>query len=367
MTAYLSPAFPGAVAFVVASLLVPPILWICTRLHIYDSPGPLKIHRVPIPRMGGVAIAVGVAISLALFPLSQRPAIPTWPFFAALALIWIAGLADDLRGLPPAVRIAAQAAAALLLWGAGWRLPLFTTGVASIVALCLFIIFFVNALNFLDGSDGLAAGVACIIAIIYIALPAGRESVFGRAVAWSLLGSCAGFLIFNLPPFAKIFMGDSGSTLLGFVIAFLALDFFRANNSAPAATTVFFPFLVAALPLLDAALAILRRLLSSRTPLSGDRSHFYDLLLLRGWSPRKVLLTSLAISAALSLIATACLHCSFAQVVLISASTLIALFVWIVRLGSLRAGENSSQQIEEGKLRQKPLAHNPARHSHQTT
>jgi UDP-N-acetylmuramyl pentapeptide phosphotransferase/UDP-N-acetylglucosamine-1-phosphate transferase len=143
----------------------------------------------------------------------------------------------------------------------------------------------------------------------------------------------------------QIISNDSGSTVLGFTIAFLGLDFFRAKSPAPA--TTFFPLLVAALPLLDAALAVLRRLLNHGSALKGDRLHFYDLLLAHGWSSRKTLLVSLGISAAFSIMATACLRCSPAQATLFAAISLIALFVWIARLGSLQTAEESSQRVEE--------------------
>jgi UDP-GlcNAc:undecaprenyl-phosphate/decaprenyl-phosphate GlcNAc-1-phosphate transferase len=145
----------------------------------------------------------------------------------------------------------------------------------------------------------------------------------------------------------QIISNDSGSTLLGFTVAFLALDFYRASGPAPAITTVFFPFMAAALPLLDAVLAVLRRLLNRGSMIKGDRRHFYDLLLACGWSTRKVLFASLGASSAISVIATACLRCSPAQAALLAIISIIALIVWIVRLGSLQATEESRKPVEE--------------------
>lgn len=351
MTLPFPAALSGATAFLLTCILIPPIRRLCIRWKLYDSPGPLKIHSIPIPRLGGVAIASGLAISVGVFSLGNRAATPSWPFFAALCLIWAVGLTDDLRKLSPATRIAAQIIAALLLWSGGWRLAVLPTGLLNLAALCLLILLFSNAFNFLDGSDGLAAGVACVIALAYIALPSGMESAFARTIAWSLLGSCAGFLPANSPR-ANIFMGDSGSTVLGFVIAFLALDFFRASGPAPSPATISFPFLVGALPLLDAALAILRRLLNRGSMVNGDRRHWYDLALARAWPARKVLFVSLGISAAFSVIATACLRCSLAQATLLTALSTIALLVWMIRLGSLRAGEESRRQVEGVRLQE---------------
>jgi UDP-GlcNAc:undecaprenyl-phosphate GlcNAc-1-phosphate transferase len=337
----LAALLAGAIAFLLAAILVPLIQRICIRWQLFDSPAPLKIHLSPIPRLGGIAIAFAIAASLLAF--SRHASISAWPFFAAFALIWATGLMDDLRSLSPAIRIAAQLAGALMLWREGWRLPMFGTGALGFAALCLFIFLFVNSFNFLDGSDGLAAGVAGMIAVAYIALPGGMTSPFGSAVAWSSLGTCAGFLLFNFPP-ATIFMGDSGSTVLGFAVAFLGLDFYRANS--PTGSPLLFPILVAALPLLDAILAVLRRLQGGVSPLLGDRRHVYDLLLARGWPARSVMFSCMGISAAFCAVALFGLRCSFAHAVLLAALSVVALFVTMLRLGSLRAHEENPK-IEE--------------------
>jgi len=135
----------------------------------------------------------------------------------------------------------------------------------------------VFSFNFLDGIDGLAAGIAGVIALAYIIFPGSAVGVVGCALAWSLLGACIGLLIFNFPP-AKIFMGDSGSEALGFSVAFLGLDFIATKSANNASPLLAFPLLVAALPLFDAILTILRRLESGRCPFHGDRRYFYDLL-----------------------------------------------------------------------------------------
>ena len=132
-------------------------------------------------------------------------------------------------------------------------------------------------------------------------------------------------------------MGDSGSTVLGFVAAFLALDFFGANSSkAPA---IFFPVLITALPLLDAALAIVRRLHSQSSPTAGDRRHFYDLLLARGWSSRRVLLICVGITVSLGFIGWLAVRASFAHAALLAAASAVVLLAWMISVGSLRASD----------------------------
>jgi UDP-GlcNAc:undecaprenyl-phosphate/decaprenyl-phosphate GlcNAc-1-phosphate transferase len=150
----------------------------------------------------------------------------------------------------------------------------------------------VFALSFLDGADGLTAGVTGIIALGYLIFAGTVLGVVGHALAFSLLGACLGFLLFNFPP-AKIFMGDSGGEVLGFSVAFRSLDFITTKGATAAVPSLMFPILAAALPLFDALLAILRRVESGRSPFDGDRRHFYDLLLSAGWSPRRVALSYL--------------------------------------------------------------------------
>jgi len=335
ITAMAAPT-AGAAAFVLVVLLVPVIMRLCRRWRLFDSPGPLKIHAQPVPRLGGVAIA------LALFAaplLCGRVSIESgWPYFAGLALIWIGGLVDDVRGLSPVIRLASQIAAGALVWRGGWHLPLFGDGALDLAATCLFVGVFANAFNFLDGSDGLASGVAGIIAAAYVALPAG--SPFGHAVAWSLAGACAAFLIFNFPG-AKLFMGDSGSTALGFTIAFLGINLYRSVGAA--GPSLLFPLWVAALPLLDAILAVIRRLLGRASIFYGDRKQIYDLMLARGWSARRVAFACYGITAGLAVVGWMAVRTGSARFYLFSAPILAALVLAAIRLGSLEAGQREAR------------------------
>lgn len=366
----LSPfALFAAAAFALAALFTLFVRRACIRWRVYDSPGPLKIHSRPIPRLGGVAITLALAATLGIAAHEQSSFGVVWPFFAALGLIWITGLIDDLRGLPPAIRIVAQFAAAALLWQAGWRLPWPHDGVVGFAASAIFLIVFVNAFNFLDGADGVAASVAAVLAIIYAAHPAALLAPFATSVAAALLGVCAGFLLFNLPP-AKIFMGDSGSTMLGFAVAFLSLEFYRSNAAEPKFAA--FPLVVAALPLLDAALAVTRRLQNRASPFYGDRRHFYDLLLSRGWRPHKVVLACVAITAGLGVAAAESLRIRLPIGAAIEFLCLGSLFAAAIGLGSLHLedapppsapGAIRGASNPPGRARFRSLTHRGASHA----
>ncbi len=285
--------FPGFVALAVCLAALPLVNKFALAFGIYDAPGPLKIHRGSIPRLGGIAMFAGMlAGSLAFYPRVSRMAALPLVLFAA---IWAIGLVDDLRDLNAVFRFVAQIAAGFALWFGGWRLEWFSSPALDLVCTCLFVAFIVNAMNLLDGMDGLAAGTAVIISIGFLLISGPEGDALEIAVAVSLLGVCAGVLAVNAPP-AKMFMGDSGSTLIGIVLAFLALQWVRAQANP---RSILVPMIFLSVPVVDAVLAILRRARSHQGLFTGDRRHFYDILLQRGWSVDSVLRVSIGVTALL--------------------------------------------------------------------
>jgi len=287
-----------ATSFGTTCVSLPIILKFARRHQVYDPYGPLKIHTVPTPRLGGVAIAAGL-VAGTFVPASQ---VESEVVFLSLSVVWLAGLIDDVFGLSPLPRLIIQVAAAVPICLAGWSVPIGPTWLNLLLTI-LFIVCFINALNMLDGADGLAAGVASIIALAFILLTSPRIDLWARVLEFSLVGGCVGFLLFNFPP-AKIFMGDSGSTVLGFILAILSLNFYRHRPSGH--DSVLIPLLFAGVPLLDAAFAVVRRLRSGISPFEGDRGHFYDLLLKSGWSAREVAFASYAATIMLVIVGFVC-------------------------------------------------------------
>jgi UDP-GlcNAc:undecaprenyl-phosphate/decaprenyl-phosphate GlcNAc-1-phosphate transferase len=327
----------GAIAFVLSVILVPIVRRLCIRRRLFDMPGPLKIHSQPIPRLGGVAVSF--AIVAAVWIAGAHRAAHAWSFFAALLLIWIVGLADDLRGVSPYLRLAAQFLSGALLWRGGWGLPLLGSGALDLAATILFVAGFTNSVNLLDGMDGLAAGVVGIIAAAYVALPGVLTNPFALTVACSMAGTCAGFLFFNFPG-ANIYMGDSGSTVLGFGTACLALDLYRSRpTSGP---VLLFPLLIASLPLFDAVFAVIRRLRGRGSPLHGDRAHIYDSLHARGWSPRRIALTYYGVTAALAAIGLLGVRKESPQFWAVAAVSVGFIVSVAIRLGALRSGKRDA-------------------------
>jgi UDP-GlcNAc:undecaprenyl-phosphate/decaprenyl-phosphate GlcNAc-1-phosphate transferase len=279
--------------------MLPFILWFARRHELYDPSGPLKIHTALTPRLGGVAITAGLAAGTMV---SGVEPVGSGMVSLSLLLVWGTGLIDDLFGLSTSIRLIIQATAGVLVWRAGWSVPIGHAG-WNLLATVLFIICFINALNMLDGADGLAAGVCSIVVIGFIFLTSQYLDPWGRAVEFSLLGSCIGFLLFNFPP-AKLFMGDSGSNVLGFVLSVLALNFYRRTSANYVSLLV--PILFAGIPLLDAAFAVVRRLSRRLSPFAGDREHSFDLLLRFGWSARQVAFALYALTAILVTVGLFC-------------------------------------------------------------
>jgi UDP-GlcNAc:undecaprenyl-phosphate GlcNAc-1-phosphate transferase len=278
----------AALAFLIVFVSTPAVIVVCNLLKIHDAPGPLKVHARPIPRLGGVAVTAGVLAGVFVaLGLRAQDALEFAGCVAALAAV---GLLDDLFEVSPYIRLAVQVTVGIFVGAAGWGIALTNSSVINVLLGCAVVVCFINAFNFLDGSDGLTAGTTAAIAIAFLVAGGPASSAISSAIACALLGSSLAFLVFNWPP-ARVFLGDSGSTVIGLAVAILALDHLKnlSTYSRPAADL--FPFVLAAVPLTDAALAIARRALSRRSPLHGDRCHIYDLLLQRGFAPRAVAIT----------------------------------------------------------------------------
>lgn len=286
------------IGFIVAAVVTKAAMVFAERRNLYDQPGPLKIHQKPVPRLGGIGIASGLVIA-ALPWLNTFGTSVVMAGFLVL-LIWALGLADDLRSLPSIFRLLLQTGVGAGLWFAGWRLH-FTSNHLMDLGFTVFVFaLFVNAMNLLDGMDGLATGTAAIAAAGFVILSPRDSSA--ALLGACLVGACLGTLMFNFPP-ARIFIGDSGSTLLGALLFFLTVDLTHPGSGSQPATL---GFLILAIPLIDTMFAVVRRILGGGSPFNGDRVHFYDLLLANGLSVRRVLLISYALGMALVFLAALC-------------------------------------------------------------
>jgi UDP-GlcNAc:undecaprenyl-phosphate GlcNAc-1-phosphate transferase len=272
------------VGFVVAVVATPIAAWIATHAGIVDEPGPLKVHARAVPYLGGVAVLVALAGPV----LRDRPSL-----FVPLVLACALGLADDVAGLTPAIRIVAEVAI-----GVSAAIAVGSHGVGRIGLGIVVVLVLVNAMNLLDGLDGLAAGVTIASAAGFYVVLAGSAAT----LALALVGAAAGFLVWNSPP-ARVYLGDSGSYLIGTALAML----FLAAAQHPA-EVVSGACLFLAVPVADTAIAIVRRFRAGRPLLAGDRGHVYDQLVDRGWPAPAAVGACIASQAVLTALGIAIAH-----------------------------------------------------------
>jgi len=214
------------------------------------------------------------------------------------------GMADDLKGVGPGPKLAGQVAAAALAWALGLRIdsianpfgPDIALGALGLPFTALWLVGVINAVNFIDGIDGLAAGVGLIAISATFALSALHADAPTMLVAAALAGASLGFLVYNFSP-ASVFMGDTGSMFLGFVLAATAIPAHQRHGTS---VGMIAPIVALGLPIGDAILAVVRRSLQGRPWFQADREHVHHLLLARGWSQRRTCLALYGVAAALA-------------------------------------------------------------------
>ena len=244
-----------------------------------------------VPRSGGVAMALAIGVSgllAAVIPIgsSHVPAAGLLPALAGGFLIFLIGRIDDLRPLPPIVKLVGQIGAATLSYSLGLRAGFIPEGPWNQVFTVFCLVGGANALNLIDGVDGLAAGIAAIAAATLFFIARDLGNVNAAVLAVSLTGGALAFSWFNLPP-ARVYMGDAGSNLLGFGLAAVPL---LLSWSPDGFANFSVAILLLAVPIVDTATTIIRRLALGRSPLVGDHDHIHHRLLRRGWPVGAVLL-----------------------------------------------------------------------------
>lgn len=304
-------------SFALSALLTPAMRQLARIRRWYDIPDARKIHTGLIPRLGGVAMfaATSVAVLVALIVLPalgvEAPITPRTALFvlAGLVLVTAAGAVDDVNTLRARTKFLFQVVAALLIALGGIQIDSVALpyvgrvhfGVLAVPITVLWIVGLTNAVNFIDGMDGLAGGIAAFAAtgMAIIALLQGQ--LIAAAVASALLGALGGFLIYNLPP-ASIFMGDSGSHLLGFSLAILPL---LGISRSASLGTLLVPLTLLLIPVLDIAAAIVRRTAAGQPFWKPDRDHIHHKLLDLGLSDRKILVAVYSVCTYLAVVSVA--------------------------------------------------------------
>ncbi|MBA2440340.1 MAG: undecaprenyl/decaprenyl-phosphate alpha-N-acetylglucosaminyl 1-phosphate transferase [Thermoleophilaceae bacterium] len=299
-------------AFLVAGALAlvatPIAASLAHRVGAIDRPGDRSLHASPTPSLGGLAILAGVLLAGAIFlPWSQE----TRAILGGGALITLIGAVDDALdgGLSPVLKLAGQLAAALVpvlaevrvenmtvpfvdpLDLGDWGIPLTLLGMVAVM----------NVVNFTDGVDGLAAGVCTIAAATFAIIALSLDRIDAGVLAAATAGASIGFLRHNFHP-ASVFMGDSGSNLLGFLLAVIAI---QGVLKTAAVVALFFPLVILAVPALDATFVVAKRIKHGIPVYSADRSHFHHRFANIGFSQRRTVLYLYAWTVSLAALALA--------------------------------------------------------------
>ena len=288
------------VGFAVSLGLTPLTRQLARRIGLLDKPGGRKIHGTPMPLMGGLAIYGAFMIALLLYP--------HWPQYLlelgtiAIGATWLAliGLIDDRRNLSPWLKFPAQFLAAGGVIASGVQINLFHIPVFDTLLTFIWIVGIINATNFLDNMDGLAAGLSAIASGFFFVLAVSQGQELVAALSAALCGSAIGFLIYNFNP-ATTFMGDMGSLVLGFVLAILGIKLHFNHQSL--AVSWMIPVLVLGLPLFDTSLVVFTRLREGRSPVRGAKDHTSHRLAALGFSQRQAVMTQYVICAMLGVLA----------------------------------------------------------------
>lgn len=328
-------------AFAVTLLVTPIALFLAPRVGAMDIPKDnRRMHKKAMPRFGGLAMFCGTEAALALFSSSDPKVLV---IMLGGLLIYAVGVIDDIKGIPAKLKFILQMLCALSIYIGGIKIDFiknpfnqatyieFPLPIGLVITI-LWIVGITNTVNLIDGLDGLAAGVACIASasIAYCAVLSGQ---YGVAVAMlAVTGSALGFLPYNFHP-AKIFMGDSGSLFLGFMIA--AISILGSTKGATLIATIV-PFLVLGLPIFDTAFAIVRRWINGTPIMEADKGHLHHRILSTGIGQRRTVLIMYSISSIMGAVATLIVQRVMVEAVVLTIIAMLLVCVFIADHSSLK-------------------------------
>lgn len=326
----------------VAMAVTPIIRLLAIRVGALDRPVSRSVHTKPIPFLGGVAIFIAFLLATlyasSLDGLRNVHGILLGGFF-----ILIFGIVDDYKALTPKVKLVGQVVAAVILLGFGVRIDYITNpfggliwlGVWGIPFTILWVVTVINVINLIDGLDGLAAGIASIASLtLLVSAIQNGQSASAIALAAALAGSTLGFLPYNFNP-AKIFMGDAGSMFLGFALAAISIE---GSLKSPTAVALAVPVLALGLPILDTALAVIRRVRRGIPIGCADKEHLHHRLLQMGLSQREAVWVMYIISGWLGISAVVITGVSHWLAVVIILFIALTIYLGVKKAGMLDPG-----------------------------
>jgi len=341
-----------AVAFLGSWLLNFQVRAIATTRGFLDYPSERKLHTSPTPYGGGIGLYLALVVALVCLDYLYPPALLFRNQMLGLIIggmiVVLFGLWDDVAGSGALLKLTAEALVAIFMYHMGFRIdrisvPAIGTlelGYFGIIPTVFWFWLMMNAINLIDGLDGLAAGVTAISAGTILVITFEQAQPFNNFLAIIVIGICLGFLPHNFHP-AKLFMGDAGSLILGFLIAALSLS---TSTKAPTMLPLLIPFLAVGMPVFDTAHAFLRRILRGRHPFRADTKHLHYRLMALGLSQRRTVLFLYYISAYLGVMAYVLSRTSAQITIVVVGLLMLGLFILTENLAALNEKSRDSGQ-----------------------
>ena len=323
------------ISYLIGVFIVPFVIEFSQKEGLVDLPNERKIHKLPISRLGGIAIWSSAMLTFLFLVLLSY-----YPYGSLLSgillggsLMFLLGLVDDIYNLDAKFKLVIQLSIATIVYLLGVQIDtifnpfggVIHLGIFSYPITLLWIVGISNAVNFIDGVDGLAGSVITVssITLALIAVAVSPAQPITALIAFILAGSMLAFLTFNFNP-AKIFMGDTGSTFLGFMLATLSI---QGVFKSYAVISFAVPLLILGLPLFDALFAMIRRILRGQSPMTADRGHLHHRLVDMGFSQKQTVFILYAISGVLGITAVLLAESGVLRALLLVICVLILLLI----------------------------------------
>ncbi|MGG5255336.1 glycosyltransferase family 4 protein [Neobacillus sp. SM06] len=336
------------ISFFAATLLTPLIKRLAFKIGATDKPNYRKVHQNIMPRLGGLAIFLSFIIGVTILKISFIKGVINfnpvaeyhWPIIIGSVIIILTGMVDDVKEISPKVKLAGQVAAAFIVVFFGnlnvefINLPFggkINFGILSIPFTMIWIVGITNAINLIDGLDGLAAGVSTIALFSIAGMAFIMGNLYVTIIALIVASGTIGFLLYNFHP-AKIFMGDTGALFLGFMIGVLSLLGFKNVTFI----SLIVPIIILGVPISDTFFAIVRRMVNKQPLSAPDKSHLHHCLLRSGFSHRQTVLLIYAMSAILGLTAFIFSQATVWGSLIVIAILLITIEIIVEKIGLIR-------------------------------
>ena len=339
MLAYVVPFF---IALIVSYAVTPGVKKLAIKIGAIDKPDERKVHTHVIPRLGGLAIYIGFMAAV----LSSMPVFSEFfGFLLGAAAIVLLGIWDDIRNIPARVKLAGQIIAAAIPVAYGVQIEWVTNPFGTILIIpewlavpvtVFWIVGFTNTVNLIDGLDGLAAGVSVIASISMFFMAVSMNQYLPAMILVAMSGAALGFLQYNFNP-AKIFMGDTGSMLLGYTMAVVAV---LGLVKTAATVALIVPIIALGVPIMDTLFAIIRRKMSGVPVFQPDKGHLHHRLLALGMTQKQAVLSMYMVSVLLGFVAVFVANVGYKTGIVTIAAVLAVCIYSARRIGVLRRSDN---------------------------